>query len=141
MPTGEHLGTGTVSAVEIPVQAVQIAGTARLPSNLRIDSYQIITKPMLRIRSGQPGKPERALQRTGSKPAAVLAPGLIPGDLQTCAFAVSARHLSEPGPDGGLRSGQDNDDNHQGARGEAQPCIGLPLPEKLPIPRANEAMR
>ncbi|AXE99215.1 hypothetical protein CUJ88_12550 [Paraburkholderia hospita] len=63
MTTGKHPGTEPWSAVEIPVHAAQIARTAGLPGNVRIDSYQIITKAMLRIRPGQPGKPERALQQ------------------------------------------------------------------------------
>jgi hypothetical protein len=52
---------------------------------------------MLRIRSGQPGKPERALQRTGSKPAAVLAPGLIPDGFANLGIRRFVRNLSEPG--------------------------------------------
>jgi hypothetical protein len=77
------------------VQAVQIAGTARLPSNLRKDSDQIITKPMLRIRSGQPGKPERALQRTGGKLVAVLAPGSISPGFANLRIRGFVRNLSE----------------------------------------------
>ncbi|CAN7778566.1 hypothetical protein LJR267_010297 [Paraburkholderia hospita] len=64
MTTGKHPGTEPWSAVVIPVHAAQIARTVGLPGNLRIDSYQIITKAMLRIHPGQPGKPERALQQT-----------------------------------------------------------------------------
>jgi hypothetical protein len=64
MTAGRHPGTEQWNAVEIPVHVAQIARTAGLPGNLRIDSYQIITKAMLRIRARQPGKPERALQQT-----------------------------------------------------------------------------
>jgi hypothetical protein len=64
MTAGTHPGTELWSAVVIPMHVAQIAGTAGVPGNLQIDSYQTITKAMLRIRPRQPGKPERALLQT-----------------------------------------------------------------------------